>query len=112
MDLTKKRCVPCEGGVPPLTEAEEDRYIKNVSSWTLIREGNHKITRDFKFSDFKKAMVFVNKVADLAENEGHHPDICISYNKVTLQLLTHAVAGLTENDFIMAAKIDQFLSKE
>ena len=113
MDLTQKHCVPCEGGTPPLPDEKEDEVLKRVqhdnkqvSDWLLIRDGTHKITRQFKFKDFKEAIAFVNKVADLAEREGHHPDIKIVYNKVQLDLFTHAVGGLSENDFIMAAKIN------
>lgn len=75
--------------------------------WILVRDGTHKITRQFKFKDFKQALIFVNKVADLANSEDHHPDIKIVYNKVQLDLFTHAVGGLSENDFIMAAKINK-----
>lgn len=106
MDLTTKHCVPCKGGTPPMTDMDEDRYIKEIPSWTLLREGMHKIKRQFAFKNFKGAMGFVNKVAEIAEKEGHHPDIYISYNKVQLELFTHAIHGLSENDFIMAAKID------
>jgi 4a-hydroxytetrahydrobiopterin dehydratase len=90
-----------------MSEQEEDQYIKEVSDWTLNRERTHKIKRDFKFKNFKKAMMFVNKVADVAEQEGRHPDICIHYNKVNLELYTYAISGLHENDFILAAKINQ-----
>lgn len=106
-DLTKKHCVPCEGGTPPLSDEKEDEFIKQIAEWILLRDGTHKITRQFKFENFKKAMGFVNKVADLAEEEGHHPDIKIVYNKVQLDLFTHAVGGLSENDFIMASKINK-----
>ncbi len=77
MDLTKKHCVPCEGGTPPLPDKKEDELIKQTSDWILLRDGTHLIRRMFTFKDFKKAMEFVNKIADLAENEGHHPDIKI-----------------------------------
>lgn len=107
MDLTKKHCVPCEGGDPPLPDEKEDEFIKQVQDWILLRDGTHKITKQFKFKNFKESMDFVNKVADLAESEGHHPDIKIVWNKVQLDLFTHAVGGLSENDFIMAAKIDK-----
>jgi len=106
MDLTKKHCVPCEGGTPPLPDEKEDELIKQAQDWNLFRDGTHKITRQFKFKDFKKTMEFVNKIAELAESEGHHPDIKIVYNKVNLDLFTHAVGGLSENDFIMASKIN------
>lgn len=107
MDLTKKKCVPCEGGTPPMPPSEEDKYKDEIPSWELNRDGNHSIERQFEFSDFQSAMSFVNRVADLAEDEGHHPDICINYNKVHLELSTHAAGGLTENDFIVAAKINE-----
>lgn len=107
MDLTQKHCVPCEGGTPPLPDQKEDELKTHISQWLLVRDGTHKITRQFKFENFKEAIAFVNKVADLAESEGHHPDIKIVWNKVQLDLFTHAVGGLSENDFIMAAKIDK-----
>lgn len=107
MDLTRKHCVPCEGGTPPLIDEKENELIKQTSGWVLLRDGTHKITRQFKFKHFKEAIAFVNKVADLAESEGHHPNIKIAYNKVSLDLFTHAVLGLSENDFIMAAKINK-----
>ncbi len=109
MDLTEKHCVPCEGGIPPLSEEKEDGLIHQVASWILVRDGTHKLTRQFKFQNFKDSIAFVNKVAEIAESEGHHPDIKIVYNKVQLDLFTHAVAGLSENDFIMASKINQVL---
>lgn len=108
-DLTKKHCVPCEEGGTPMPNEQEDEMLKLIQEWLLIRDGTHRLTRQFKFEDFKKAMKFVNKIADLAETEGHHPDIKIVYNKVQLDLNTHAVGGLSENDFIMAAKINKFL---
>lgn len=109
MDLTKKHCVPCESGDPPLPDEKEDELIKEVSGWQLSRGEPHTISRQFKFKDFAEAMKFVNKVADIAEEEGHHPDIYIFYNKVKLDLYTHAVGGLSENDFILAAKIKEFV---
>ena len=109
-DLTQKHCVPCEGGTPPLPAEKEDEMLKQVQhdngKWILVRDGTHKITRLFSFKDFKEALSFVNKVGELAESEGHHPDIKIVYNKVQLDLFTHAVGGLSENDFIMASKIN------
>lgn len=107
MELHEKKCVPCKGGIPPMSEQEEDQYINEVSDWTLDREGTHKINRNFKFKNFKRAMTFVNKIAEIAEQEGHHPDICIHYNKVNLELYTHAIDALHENDFILAAKINR-----
>jgi len=106
MDLTQKHCVPCEGGTPQLPNEKEDELIKQTPDWTLLRDGTHRMHRMFTFKNFKEAISFINKIADLAENEGHHPDIKIVYNKVQLDLFTHAVGGLSENDFIMASKID------
>ena|SRR3989338_4403295 len=106
MDLTQKHCIPCESGDPPIADEKEDDLKVQVPQWLLLRDGEHKLRRQFKFKDFKEAIAFVNKVADIAESEGHHPDIYIFYNKVQLDLFTHAVGGLSENDFIMAAKID------
>ena len=105
-DLANKACFACEGGTPPLTSKEITKYQAQVDSqWAVIK--NHRIKKKFKFEDFKQAMVFVNKVADLANSEGHHPDIYIFYSIVEIELYTHAVKGLSENDFIMAAKIDK-----
>jgi 4a-hydroxytetrahydrobiopterin dehydratase len=110
-DLTTKHCVPCEGGTPPLSDAEEERLKPQVPDWILMHSDGttvvHKIRRQFTFKNFKEAIAFVDKVAEIAEAEGHHPDIYIFYNKVQLELYTHAVGGLSENDFIMAAKIDK-----
>ena len=104
MELTQKKCKPCEGGVPSLTETETNNLLKQIPSWTI--KDTH-VFKEFKFKDFKEAIVFVNKVADIAEQEGHHPDITINYNKISIELWTHAVNGLSENDFILAAKIDE-----
>lgn len=104
MDLLKKKCVPCEGGAPPLAAAAVAALLPNVSGWENIE--NKKIKKEFKFADFKQAIAFVDRMAVLAESEGHHPDIEIYYNKLIVTLWTHAVGGLSENDFIMAAKID------
>lgn len=107
IDLTKKHCVPCEGGTPPLSDGKENELIRQTPGWILLRDGTHRIHRMFSFKNFKTAIAFVNTVASLAEEEGHHPDIKIVYNKVGLDLFTHAVRGLSENDFIMAAKINR-----
>ncbi|OHA23628.1 MAG: hypothetical protein A3G52_02665 [Candidatus Taylorbacteria bacterium RIFCSPLOWO2_12_FULL_43_20] len=104
MNLTDKKCEPCEMGGEPLKKDEVDFYMKDVPEWE-VKEGK-KIGRKFKHKDFSEAMAFVNKVADLAEEEGHHPDFIIHYNEVELVLWTHAVGGLSVNDFIMAAKIN------
>jgi 4a-hydroxytetrahydrobiopterin dehydratase len=108
MDLTQKHCVPCEGGVPPFDPAQASEYLKHVPGWTLADDGKH-ITREFKFKDFKEAMAFVNRVAEVANGENHHPDIYIFYNTVRLTNSTHAIGGLSENDFILAAKVNALL---
>ena len=104
-NLITQHCVPCEGGVAPLTKSDAEGTMKHISGWVL-REDGKQISRNFEFKDFKQAMLFVNKVADIAEGEGHHPDISISWNKVRLDLSTHAIGGLSTNDFIVAAKIN------
>ncbi len=105
MSLTHKHCVPCEGGTPPFTPGQIAEYRPHiVSEWNVL--DNTKLHRDFRFQNFTRAMEFVNQVAEIAEAEGHHPDISIFYNQVTIELWTHAVGGLSENDFIVAAKID------
>ena len=102
--MSQRKCVPCEGGMPPLDEKVILDHLGAVHGWTLEADS---ITRDFTFKDFKEALAFVNKVGALAEVEGHHPDISLhNYKKVTIALTTHAAKGLTDNDFIMAAKIN------
>ena len=109
-ELTTMKCVPCRGGIPPLQPDKIEKMMNIVEDWKLS-SGPDRIVKMYKFKDFKQAMAFVNKVANIAEQEGHHPDISISWNKVTLTLWTHAINGLHENDFIMAAKIDEMLEK-
>lgn len=103
--LKEKRCIPCEGGIAPLTKKEAEPFFLELEGWEMSSNGKA-IEKDILLKDFDKAMDFVNLVADLAELEGHHPDIDIRYNKVHLMLTTHAIKGLSENDFILAAKID------
>ena len=104
-DLASKKCVPCEGGVPSLQEKEIGKYLSQLkNTWDV--EGNKKIRHEFRFKNFVEAMQFVNKIAHMAEEEGHHPNIYISYNKVVIELWTHAIDGLSLNDFILAAKIE------
>ena len=103
--LKDKNCAPCEGGVKPLAKAAAERLMTELSGWMLAKDGLS-LEKDMIFKNFDKAMDFVNMVADAAEFEGHHPDIDIRYNKVKLVLSTHSIGGLSENDFILAAKID------
>ena len=104
-NLAGKQCVPCRGGVPPLQGDYLLKLQKQVPQWSVI-DGHH-IRRELKFRDFKQALDFVNRVGALAEEQGHHPDIFLAWGKVELTLWTHAINGLTESDFIMAAKIDK-----
>ncbi|MBY0293809.1 4a-hydroxytetrahydrobiopterin dehydratase [Patescibacteria group bacterium] len=105
--LSERRCIPCEGGVDPLTETEAQELAKQIDpEWTLV-EGGGLLARSFSFPNFKKTMEFVNKVAAIAEEEQHHPDMTVSYDNVGIELMTHAIGGLSENDFILAAKIDE-----
>jgi 4a-hydroxytetrahydrobiopterin dehydratase len=106
--LAAKTCVPCRGGVPPLKGQDLAVLHTQVPEWQVMNE--HHITRQFKFPDFKQALAFVNRVGELAEEQGHHPDILLTWGKAEITLWTHKIDGLTESDFIMAAKIDRLLS--
>jgi 4a-hydroxytetrahydrobiopterin dehydratase len=108
--LLSRRCEPCRGGVAPLAEPEARRLLGETPEWSLD-EGATRLVRRFEFVDFRKAMEFVNRVADIAEEEGHHPDIAIHWNRVDLVLWTHKIGGLHENDFILAAKISRLLEE-
>jgi 4a-hydroxytetrahydrobiopterin dehydratase len=103
--LADKTCVPCRGGVPPLRGEELEKLHHIVPKWTVSNE--HHIQREYGFPDFKQALDFVNLVGALAEEQGHHPDIFLAWGKAQITLWTHKVDGLTESDFIMAAKIDR-----
>jgi len=105
-DLTGKHCKPCEGGVEPLKPDEYGAYLRNnLSGWEDVTE--KKIEKEYKFKNFQEALDFIAKVGQIAEEEGHHPDIYLhNYNKIRLTLTTHAIHGLSENDFILASKID------
>jgi 4a-hydroxytetrahydrobiopterin dehydratase len=104
-DLASKTCVPCRGGVPPLKGAELAKYQKQLPGWTVVQE--HHLTRTFDFPDFRSALEFVNQVGNLAEEQGHHPDILLKWGQVGITTYTHKIDGLTESDFILAAKIEQ-----
>lgn len=107
--LVDKKCVPCEGNVPPLTPEAAAEFAKQISPEWHILDGAQLLTRQFIFKDFVQTIAFVNKIAVVAEEEGHHPDLTVTYGGVTVELMTHAIGGLSENDFIVAAKIDQLL---
>src|SRR5580693_1652985 len=106
--LADRNCVPCRGGVLPLKGtdlAEIHKQLAEPAKWNIVNE--HHLVRAYKFPDFKSALAFVNKVGEVAEAQGHHPDILLAWGKVEITLWTHAVDGLTESDFILAAKIDR-----
>jgi 4a-hydroxytetrahydrobiopterin dehydratase len=106
MELKKMKCVPCEGGIDPMTKETVHKYLGQIADgWISI--GDKAIKKVFPFENFRKGMAFVNKIAEIAEREKHHPDICIHYSSVEVELFTHAIGGLSENDFILAAKIDE-----
>jgi len=103
--LLNKKCVPCEGDISPLKGEELHEFLSQVSGWEEVTE--HHITKTYQFPNFVTALAFVNQIGEIAELEGHHPDILLSWGKVVVTLWTHAINGLSENDFILAAKIDQ-----
>ena len=104
--LANKTCVPCRGGIPPLTRQEAETLLLQAPEWVLADEAN-RIERSFRFRNFREALAFAQKVGELAESEGHHPDISFGWGYATVSLRTKKIKGLHENDFIMAAKIDR-----
>ena len=104
-DLAAKTCVPCKGGVPPLKGEQLQSLAKQVSQWQVTHE--HHLTRNFAFPDFRQALDFVNHVGAIAEEQGHHPNILLTWGRAEITIWTHKIDGLTESDFILAAKIDQ-----
>ena len=103
-ELATKQCVPCRGGVPPLKGVELEGLQGQLPGWNVIEE--HHLQKTFRFPDFRQPLAFVNRVGDLAEEQGHHPDLCFGWGKVDVTIWTHKIDGLTESDFILAAKID------
>src|SRR6185503_12133004 len=104
-ELANRDCVPCRGGVPPLETDEAQRLLKELDRWEVIE--NHHLRKGFEFKDFREALDFVNRIGQLSEEQGHHPDICFGWGKVEVTIWTHKIDGLTESDFILAAKIDK-----
>lgn len=102
-DLANKQCKPCEGGVPPLSPDEASKLTQQLEGWSLA---NNKISKTFEFKNYYQTMAFVNAVAWISHREDHHPDMAVGYNKCHIEYTTHAINGLSENDFICAAKID------
>ena len=103
-ELAAKSCVPCRGGVPPLTAAERGALLEQVEGWEVV--GDHHLAKSFAFPDFASGLAFVNRIGEIAEREGHHPDVTLRWGEVVAEVWTHAIDGLTESDFILAAKID------
>ena len=107
-DLAKKTCIPCKGGIPPLKGTKLDELLEKLKNdWKIIKE--HHLEKEYSFKNFKEALNFTIKVGELAENQGHHPDIFLAWGKVKLTIWTHKIDGLTESDFIFAAKADKEL---
>ena len=108
-DLSKKKCVPCEGNIPPFEKSEIHKYLKKVDGWNVESsdQKDYYITKDFKFENFIESQKFINKVGEIAEQEGHHPDIWFGWGYARIKIQTHAINGLHESDFVLAAKIDK-----
>ena len=110
-DLLDKKCVPCEGGVIPFDISEIHKYQKKVDGWSLIKNQEEIfLEKEFKFKDFLESQNFVNQVGKISEEEGHHPDITFGWGYAKIKITTHAIKGLSENDFILAAKIDKIIN--
>ena len=105
MSLLERKCVPCEGSVMPLLRTEANALMREVPGWSLAEDAKS-IAREYQFRDFAEALAFVNAIGAVAEREGHHPDIEFGWGRVRVVLSTHAIGGLSPNDFIVAAKID------
>lgn len=104
-NLCEKRCIPCEGGTPPLATAEVEKLIKQLKGWEVGADGKE-ISRIFQFKNYYHTMAFVNAVAWIAHQQNHHPDLEVGYNRCRVRYSTHAIGGLSENDFICAAQVD------
>jgi len=111
-DLSKKKCVPCEGNIPAFDFTEIHKYLKKVDGWD-VKDNNDKsyfLIKEFKFDNFKESQKFVNNVGEIAEIEGHHPDISFGWGYAKVKIFTHAINGLAESDFILASKIDKIIN--
>ena len=108
-DLANKKCIPCEGDIPPFDVSEIHKYLKKVDGWDVKKNKDESffIEKEFKFKNFSESQVFINNVGEIAENEGHHPDISFGWGYAKIKISTHAIKGLAESDFILAAKIDK-----
>ena len=108
-DLSNKKCIPCEGDIPPFDKSEIHKYLKKVDGWDVKKNENENfyLLKEFKFENFISAQNFVNKVGTIAETEGHHPDILFGWGYAKVKIFTHSIKGLHESDFVLAAKIDK-----
>ena len=108
-DLADKKCIPCEGGIPSFDLSEIHMYLKKVDGWDVKSDDNktYYLIKDFKFKNFLESQLFVNKIGELAEKENHHPDIWFGWGYAKIKIFTHAINGLHESDFVLAAKIDK-----
>ncbi len=108
-DLSSKKCVPCEGNIPAFDIKEIHKYLKKVDGWSVLQDDNQNfyIEKNFKFKNFLESQSFVNKIGEIAETEGHHPDILFGWGYAKIKIYTHAIKGLAESDFVLAAKIDK-----
>ena len=108
-DLANKKCVPCEGGIPAFDLSEIHKYLKKVDGWNVLKndKNNYYIEKDFKFKNFIESEKFIIQVGKIAETEGHHPDISFGWGYAKIKISTHAIKGLAESDFVLAAKIDK-----
>ncbi len=104
MSLAEQTCIPCRGGVPPLPTDEATRLLSQLQGWTI--EKKHHLAKTYTFPDFAKALEFVNRIGAIAEEQAHHPDILLSWGRVRIEIWTHKIDGLTESDFVLAAKFD------
>ena len=111
-DLLQKKCVPCEGGVIPFDISEIHKYQKKVDGWDILKNEKNifQLYKKYKFKNFLESQIFINRVGEISENEGHHPDISFGWGYAEIKITTHAIEGLSENDFILAAKIDQLIN--
>ena len=108
-ELANRHCVPCRGGIPALHGDELRPLMAQLPDWKVVDE--HHLEKTFLFPDFKQALHLVNHIGEIAEAEGHHPDVCLSWGKVNVQIFTHKIKGLTESNFVLAAKIDRAYSE-
>jgi len=107
-ELAERQCVPCRGGVPPMKGEQINEMSSQLPEWQVVNE--HHLQRAYRFQDFRETLDFVNRVGELAEEQGHHPDICFGWGKADITIWTHKIDGLTESDFVLAAKIDKLLT--